>query len=375
MAASFRAELVKKSPEPIDLYEVSLDTARVQDPAAAAGLRILEGETPSHINPPPVVFGERMYDWREPQGWKISEALPRDSIVQFREPTVWRQYRWHIIGALAIVLFQTLLIAGLLIERERRRLATEQAGKAKIESGQYRESLAHLARVHTVGEMSAAIAHEINQPLAAIKNYAMAASRRLAGWNAVDASKVKELLDKIEEQASRAGDVMHSLRAMMKKHQPEPTRIQAGRLVADALKLVDMEGRTGDIRVESVIAPDLPPIFVDGIQIQQVVLNLTRNAIEAMEGAKGVGSIKVGVQGAGEKEITVSVADCGPGISPEDAEHIFVPFYSTKTPGLGVGLSISRAIVEAHGGHLSLTPNAGGGCVFAFTLPVANEGN
>src|SRR5258706_9412051 len=114
----------------------------------------------------------------------------------------------------------------------------------------------------------------------------MAASRRAAGWNAVDASKVKELLDKIEEQASRAGDVMHSLRAMMKKDQPEPTRIQAGRLVADALKLVDMEGRTGDIRVESVIAPDLPPIFVDGIQIQQVVLNLTRNAIEAMEGAK-----------------------------------------------------------------------------------------
>ncbi len=132
--------------------------------------------------------------------WNISEALlPSDSIVHFREPTVWEQYRGQVMAALAVVLFQTALIAWLLFERQRRMRATEQAGKARAESGRYRESLAHLVRVHTVGEMSTAIAHEVSQPLAAIKNYAFAA--RLLSARAADAAKVDELL----EQDRRAG--------------------------------------------------------------------------------------------------------------------------------------------------------------------------
>jgi signal transduction histidine kinase len=343
--------------------------------AAEAGLRILGGEMGGGITPPLVGFGAPVYDWRELQRWKIEEALlPPGSIVQFRQPTVWHQYRSQIIGALAIGLFQAALIAGLLFERQARKREAEQAGKARMETGRYRENLAHLVRVHTVGEMSTAIAHEVNQPLVAIKNYALAARRRLAG--VMDAAKVEELLDKIEAQASRAGNVLQSLRAMVKKHDPETTEIEVGELVADAVKLVEMEIRNVNIRVESAISPDLPRVFGDGIQIQQVVLNLTRNAIEAIEEAGIANSvIKVGVVATAENEIAVSVADCGPGISPEDAEHIFDPFYSTKGGGLGVGLSISRAIVEAHGGRLSLAPNKGGGCVFQFTLPVANEGN
>jgi signal transduction histidine kinase len=342
--------------------------------AADVGLRILRGEAQGGINPPLVAFGAPMYDWRELQRWKIDEALlPHGSIVQFREPTVWQQYRSQIIGALAVVLFQAVLIAGLLFERQARKRAAEQAGKAKIETGRYRENLAHLVRVHTVGEMSTAIAHEVNQPLVAIKNYALAARRRLAG--VVDAAKVEELLDKIGAQASRAGDVLQSLRAMAKKHESEATKVEVGRLVANTLKLVELESRNGNIRLETSISPNLPPVFVDGIQIQQVVLNLTRNAIEAIEEAGIAGSvIKVGVVGTAEDEIVVSVADYGPGIAPDDAEHIFDPFYSTKGGGLGVGLSISRAIVEAHGGRLSLAPNEGGGCVFQFTLPVAKGG-
>jgi signal transduction histidine kinase len=351
-----------------------MQTSVLGQEAAEVGLRILRGEGQGGINPPLVAFGAPMYDSRELQRWKIDEALlPHGSIVQFREPTVWQQYRWQIIGALAIVLFQAALIAGLLFERQARRRAAEQAGKARMETGRYRENLAHLVRVHTVGEMSAAIAHEINQPLVAIKNYALAARRRLAGT--MDAAKLEELLDKIGEQASRAGDVLQSLRAMVKKHDSEATKIEVGQLVADALKLVAMESRNVNIRLESAIAPNLPPVFADGIQIQQVVLNLTRNAIEAVDEA-GISSsvIKVGVVGTAENEIAVSVADCGPGIAPEDVPHVFDPFYSTKGAGLGVGLSISRAIVEAHGGRLSLTPNAGGGCVFRFTLPVAKQG-
>jgi C4-dicarboxylate-specific signal transduction histidine kinase len=315
-----------------------------------------------------------MYDWRELQRWNISEALlPPGSIVQFREPTVWQHYRSQIVGAFAIILLQAALITGLLYERQARRRAAELAGKARMEMGRYREDLAHLARVHTVGAMSAAIAHEINQPLVAIKNYALAARRRLA--SPVGAAKAEELLDKIGTQASRAGDVLQSLRAMVKKQQSEATRVEVGRLVANALKLAGLESRNGTVRVETSISPNLPPVFVDEIQIQQVVLNLTRNAIEAIEEA-GIASSVVKVRVAGtEDEIAVSVADCGPGIAPDDAEHIFDPFYSTKGGGLGVGLSISRDIVEAHGGRLSLAPNEGGGCVFKFTLPVAIGGN
>jgi signal transduction histidine kinase len=226
--------------------------------SAEVGLRILGGETPGDINPPFVDFGAPMYDWRELQRWNISEALlPLGSIVQFREPTVWQQYRLQLIGALAIVLFQAAMIAGLLFERRARKRATEQADKARVETGLHRESLAHLVRVHTVGEMSVAISHEINQPLVAIKNYALAASRRLAEDATGGAGKVEELLDKIGRQASRAGDVLRSLRAMVKKHEPEATKIEVGQLVADTLKLVGMEGRNANIRVEAAIAPGL----------------------------------------------------------------------------------------------------------------------
>jgi signal transduction histidine kinase len=346
--------------------------------AAKVALRILKGEAPGEsIDSPAVTFGAPIYDWRELQRWNIGEALlPVGSIMQFRQPTVWEQYRLAIIGALAIVFLQAALIAGLLFERQARKRAAELADKARMEAGLYRENLAHLARVHTVGEMSTSIAHEINQPLVAIKNYAVAARGRLTRNGTLGLVKVQELLDKIEAQASRAGDVLRSLRTMVKKHDPEATETDLGELVAVVLKLVEMESRNANIRIELTVTPELPPVFVDGIQIQQVVLNLTRNAIEAIEEA-GIASsiIKVTIAGTAKNEIAVSVSDCGPGIAPEDANHIFDPFYSTKRGGLGVGLSISRAIVEAHGGRLSLAANEGGGCVFQFTLPVANGGS
>jgi signal transduction histidine kinase len=355
-----------------------MQTSALGREAAKVALRILRGETAGEsIDSPAVAFGAPIYDWRELQRWNIGEArLPGGSIMQFRQPTVWEQYRLAIIGAMAIVFFQAAMIAGLLFERQARKRAAELADKARMEAGLYRENLAHLARVHTVGEMSTAIAHEINQPLVAIKNYAVAARGRLTRNGTLGLVRAQELLDKIEAQASRAGDVLRSLRAMVKKHDPEATETELGELVAVVLKLVETESRNANIRIQLTVSPELPLVFVDGIQIQQVVLNLTRNAIEAIEEA-GIASsiIKVAVAGTAKNEIAVSVSDCGPGIAPEDANHIFDPFYSTKRGGLGVGLSISRAIVEAHGGRLSLATNEGGGCVFQFTLPVANGGS
>ena len=241
-----------------------------------------------------VVTASCVADARMLRKFSLDESrLPEGCEIRFVELSLWREYRWQILGALAVLLFQTALIAGLLIERERRRRAAAQASKATAESGQHRENLAHLVRVHTVGEMSTAIAHEVNQPLAAIKNYAFAAQRWLTQVGG--APKAGELLNKIEEQASRAGDVLHSLRAMVKKHHSSPAKVDIGPLVAETLKLAELQSRVGDIRLESSIATDLPPVFVDRIQIQQVVLNLTRNAIEAMAESGHTGAINVGV--------------------------------------------------------------------------------
>jgi signal transduction histidine kinase/ABC-type uncharacterized transport system substrate-binding protein len=264
-------------------------------------------------------------------------------------------------------------IFGSMLVRQR---AAEQVGEAKFETGQFRDRLAHLVRIRTAGEMSVAIAHEINQPLVAIKNYAIAARRRLPTGGAYETAKLEELIDKIGTQASRAGEVINTLRAMVKMHPSEMSMIDVGQLVADSLRLVQMENRTANIRFEVVITPDVMPILGDAIQIQQVVLNLAHNAIEAIEDA-GIsdGVIQVGVGGNAESEVLVSVTDSGPGIAPDELEHVFEPFYSTKTLGLGIGLSISRSIVEAHGGRLSVASNAGKGSVFQFTLPVANEGD
>jgi signal transduction histidine kinase len=216
------------------------------------------------------------------------------------------------------------------------------------------------------------LAHEISQPLVAIANYALAARQRLANG---EAAKVEELIDKIGTQATRAGDVLQSLRAKVKTHQLEMTKLDIGQLVTDSVKLVEIESHTTEIGIKVSVPPDLPLILADDIQIQRVVLNLTRNAIEAMQGAGVNGVINVGVEAMGDREVMVSVADRGPGIAPNNIERIFAPFHSTKGSGLGIGLSLCQAIVEAHGGQLTVMPNAGGGCVFRFTLPTAHDGD
>jgi signal transduction histidine kinase len=245
--------------------------------------------------------------------------------------------------------------------------------EAQSETAEYRERLAHLVRVHTVGEMSAAIAHEVNQPLMAIENYALAARRRLEAGAVADGSKLRDLLDKIGAQAARAGDVLKRLRSIVKKHESEANRFDLGTLVADTLSLVEIETRLKDIRIDIIVAPDLPPVLADMVQIQQVVLNLALNGIEAMEASNVADkALRVEVRNGANDLLVVRVIDCGDGVDSVDGEHIFEPFYSTKDMGLGVGLAICRSIVEAHGGKLWYSRD-NDRTVFQFTLPVADE--
>jgi C4-dicarboxylate-specific signal transduction histidine kinase len=246
---------------------------------------------------------------------------------------------------------------------------------AQAEAAQHRERLAHLVRVHTVGEMSAGIAHEINQPLVAIENYALAARRHVAGEGHVDKAKLTALLDKIVTQSSRAGDVIKHLRALVRRHEFEMTRLDVRRVVTDSMRFAEMEGQLRDISIEFRLPDEIPAVIADEVQIQQVVLNLSRNAIEAMARLSGATRklliIEAGIED--DQTVFVRVDDSGPGFLDGDADRIFEPFYSTKGSGLGIGLSLCRTIIEAHGGRLWAWPARDGGAVFKFTLPCADE--
>jgi PAS domain S-box-containing protein len=260
-----------------------------------------------------------------------------------------------------------------LLERDRR---AKQLAEAQGEAAHFRERLAHLVRVHTVGEMSAALAHEITQPLGAIENYALAARRR-ASEASPDVAKVVDLLDKVVGQATRAGDVVMRLRGLVKRHELQLTELDVEHAVRTCIEMVKADCELREIRVELKAADRVPRVVADEIHVQQVTLNLLRNAMEAMEslGSDRTKVITVEVGLPGPDAVMVQVADGGPGIPEGELERVFESFYSTKAEGLGIGLAICRKLIEAHGGALWASHNPGGGAVFQFTLPVRAAGS
>lgn len=252
-----------------------------------------------------------------------------------------------------------------------REAAELRKSAAEVEAAHWRERLAHLVRVHTAGEMSVALAHEITQPLGAIENYALAARRR-AGEGASSMARVVELLDKVIGQATRAGDVVMRMRSMAQRHELDPKPLDIERAINECIGMVKMDCEMRDIRIRVTCARGLPVVVVDEIHLQQVVLNLLRNAMEAIE-LPGASARDIGVAIALNErgEIEAQVADRGAGIAEGDLERIFESFYSTKSSGLGVGLAICRKLIEAHGGHLWASHHPGGGALFHFTLPLA----
>jgi signal transduction histidine kinase len=253
-----------------------------------------------------------------------------------------------------------------------RRSAEGRKREAEAEAALWRERFAHVVRVHTVGEMSAALAHEITQPLGAIENYALAARRRAAGA-APDLLKVVDLLDRIVAQSSRAGDVVTRLRGMVKRHDLQLAEVNLERVVATCIDMLRGDCEQRELRIEVQRRGVLPTLVADEIHVQQVMLNLLRNAIDAMEAAPHSAPrlISVVIEQASPELVSVRVADRGPGIADGELEHVFEAFHSTKPLGLGVGLAICRRLIEAHGGTLRAAHNPAGGALFEFTLPLA----
>lgn len=312
----------------------------------------------------PDLFGARVHpdDYaRVETGWL---AHLKDTATHYEEEYRYRMpdgsERWLLVRA------RTVRDAGGAPQRMIGSLTDVTARKRAEEEARDRQAeLAHVLRVAAMNEMAAGIAHELNQPLAAIVNYARGCARRLEPRG--DAGDVIEALDQIATEALRAGEVVHSLKRVVRKEPPRESLVDLLDLARQAVQLVRSEAGDRGIVIRVSGSELVEPVRGDSIQLQQVVLNLLRNALEAI--VQHPGLIEVRTERTSGGALRLSVSDSGRGVPPDLLDRIFSPFFSTKDSGLGMGLSISRTIIEAHGGRLWAEARAGSGATFAFTLP------
>jgi two-component system sensor kinase FixL len=227
----------------------------------------------------------------------------------------------------------------------------------------------HVSRLTDMGQVAAGLAHELNQPLTAILNYTN------AGLDIADErgdDELKSVFGKVAEQASRAGNIIRRLRAFIEKRGPNRTDEDITRTIDEAIRLGQINAAERGIKLRVLFEQGLPNVSIDRVQIQQVLINLMKNAAEAMDSSDRR-ELTVTISRVAPDLVQVSVADTGPGISDDMTEKLFQPFVTTKATGMGMGLSICRGIIEAHGGRLWLESNPGGGATFRFNVPVAQD--
>jgi signal transduction histidine kinase len=335
---------------------------------AAVAVRILGGEKAGDITVEPIGWDAPKFDWREMQRWGITESrLPPGSQVLFRELTAWEKYRWQIALAGIVLLAQTALIAGLLNEHRRRRTA-------EVESRQRMAELAHLNRQTTAGELSASIAHELNQPLGAILSNTETVQLMLDSPTP-NMEEIKTILADVLRADQRATEVIQRLRRLLTKAEVKARDVDLNEIVSEVVGILAAQAAVQKVTVQTVVTPLPLTVKGDRVQLEQVILNLVANAIDALAVAPNdIRRITVRTDLLDDGTAELSVADTGPGIRPDVLKQIFEPFFTTKESGMGMGLAIARTIVEAHGGRLWAENQPGGGAIFRLTLPVARLG-
>lgn len=247
--------------------------------------------------------------------------------------------------------------------------------RAEEEARVQQERLAHVDRLNIMGEMAAGIAHEVNQPLTAIVNRTSAARRRLDAGQ-IDIDRLKDSLNRVNEQAFRAGEVVRRLRSLIRSQGGMMEFADVNELIREAMALADVDARIHDLYLDISLGNSLPEVLADKVQVEQVILNLMRNAIDAMEDVVTENRV-IAVRSflSDGRFVEVTIADCGSGLAPEAAEQLFDPFFTTKPSGMGLGLAISASIIRAHGGKIWFEPRGIGdkqasGTTFHFTLPI-----
>lgn len=327
--------------------------------------QLLSGVLPTAI-PTGSLRNKPILDWRQLRRFGVDEAaLPADTVVLFREPSLWSRYRWQIVAVAAALILQSLLIATLIVQRRRR----QRAERAEL---QQRVALAHSLRLATIGEMTASISHEINQPLGAILSNADAAEMLLDS-ESPSPIQLREILADIRRDDLRASEVVQRIRSLLQKHDVEKEIHDVNHLVYETVQLIAAEAvqRETDIDVQPAPAP--LRVHGDRVQLQQLLLNLVLNAMDAMAHTPVVfRRVTVRVSRRDNRKVEIAVSDAGHGIETGASERMFESFFTTKPNGLGLGLSIVRTIAEAHGGSVHGENNPSVGATFRVTLPEAD---
>jgi len=337
--------------------------------AGRLALRILGGENASDL-PVVKVPSQLIFEWPALQRWKISEAvLPPGSEIQFRAPNVWEQYRPHILAILAALILQGAMITWLFYERWRRLAAEAQ-------SMQQMHEMARMNRFATAGELSASLAHEIRQPLAAISASGTAGLSWLKR-PVPNLDEVCEALETVVKESHRADDVIKGVRAMFKQESTARTKVNLNQIAQQVVALLDGPLHSNNIALEMNLTDEISPlVMADPIQLQQVILNLLMNAVEAMSNT-GHETRILRLQTEADhsaRMALVRVTDSGPRVDPRVVERMFQPFFTTKSSGMGMGLSICKTIIEAHGGQLTASANNPHGMEFQIILPLHQRG-
>jgi signal transduction histidine kinase len=343
---------------------VSLDAAATR--AGELAFAILSGRHPDTLPVEPSPPAVPRIDWREFERWRLSEArLPPGTVVLFRSTSIWTEYRGRVFGALFVLILQSALIATLLFERRQRRDAEMRAERQGIE-------LAHASRLAAVGEITASIAHQINQPLGAIQSNADAAEL-LLDTTPLPLAELRRILADIRQDDERASEVITGMRALLRRGELDLRPVNLNQAIAETVRLVDGESRRQGVQIELDLAADLPVVHGDRVHLQQVVLNLVLNGIQAAGAHSSGGVRRVTLRTAPRPpvEVQLTVEDTGPGIAPGQLPHLFDSFFTTKKNGMGLGLSIARSVVEAHGGRI-WAETSSRGAVFSVVLPAGS---
>ncbi|MEW5788445.1 MAG: ATP-binding protein [Pseudomonadota bacterium] len=334
-----------------------------------AGLRLVEAGQPEEI------VGTSVYRVIAPEFRAAYQALSEkvfqgeSGILEFQIISLKGRRRWMETHAVPLTDARGQVVALLGITRD---ITARKRAEDEVRL-HYRE-LAHAARVNTMGEMASGLAHELNQPLAAIANYSRGCLRRLrAGKDSAD--ELARAFEQVCSQADRAGDIIRSLRRFVRKDEAPPRPVDLADVLREALLIAEPEASQHQVRIATEVATGMAPVPGDAIQIEQVILNLARNAVEAMDEVDaGRRLLRIRVFPDANGVATVEVGDSGPGLPGDMLNPIFEPFFTTKANGMGMGLAICRSIVEAHGGTLGVRPNeTGPGLVFRFNLPGMEE--
>jgi signal transduction histidine kinase len=324
-------------------------------------LRILEGEKPENI-PIEAIRMAPLFDWRELQRWGIAESrLPAGSVVRYRHPSLWSEYKVTVLSAAGVLALQSLLIAGLLHQRRARR-------KAEVESRRNLALAADASRRQTMSALTSAIAHELGQPLTSMIHNAQA-GRMMITANHTTLDTMDEILSDIESEGVQATQIIDRLRTMLRSRQLDKKPVDLHAVIHESLALAAQEMRARQI--EAAVNLSSSPCVISGDQVllQQVLVNLVMNAMDAMAEtppARRRLTISTEVTTA---DVEVSVRDTGSGLPAEIDGKLFAPFVTTKAHGLGIGLAITRTIVDAHGGTIDAHNNPDGGAIFTVTLP------